>query len=47
MRVTKQFLVPIDLNSIFHNMEVNGDQLLFGYPHFSKYILCSAEKNNS
>ncbi len=30
---TKEFLVPIDLHSIFfHKTEVNGHQQLFGYP---------------
>ncbi len=31
----------------FHNMEVNGDQQLFGYAHFSEYfILCSTEERS-
>ncbi len=38
-------MAPIDFHSIFvHNMEVNGDHQLFGFPYSSKYlVLCSTE----
>ncbi len=53
MLVTKQLLVNIDFHLIllffiFLSMEVNGYQQLFGYSHFSKYLLlCSAEERCS
>ncbi len=32
---------------LVHDLTVNKDHQLFGYPHSSKYILCSAEEQNS
>jgi len=49
MSVTKQLLDPIDFHSIFlsHSMEVNWDEQLFGYRHFSKYLLlCYTQERN-
>ncbi len=47
MWVTKQLLVAIDFHSIFNFFQYYESQWLhqlFGYQHFSKYIiLCSAE----
>ncbi len=49
MLITKQLLVRTDSHSMEKNTkEVNGDQKLFVYPHYSKYLLlCSAEERNS
>ncbi len=48
MRETKQLLVHIDFDGRKKNtMEVTEDQQLFGFPHSSKYYLCSAEERNS
>ncbi len=53
MWVTKQLLAPVTslvfYIFFFSTIKVSGDQLLFGYPHSSKYrLLCSAqEKNNN
>ncbi len=45
---TKQLLVHIDFDGRKKNtMEVTEDQQLFGFPHSSKYHLCSAEERNS
>ncbi len=47
MFVTKHLPVHIDFHSLFfpHTMEVNGDQQLFGYRHYTKYnFSCSAEE---
>ncbi len=42
MWVIKQFMVPIDFDSKKNGGHQN--QQLFGYPHSSKYILCSTEE---
>ncbi len=50
MQVTKKFMVPIDFYCMERNkknMEVSGDQILFGYQYSSKYlILGSTEEIN-
>ncbi len=46
----EQLLVATDYHSIFcfNNMEINGDQKLFAYPHSSKYLcLCLADERSS